>query len=189
MKPFHRSVALWVVWSGMNLVDLQQATHLPKYRRLKICTLITLQYVRASENCEDSFHQRLGYHLCGLCGQGDGFRPLGEMVSTDQQVLVTRSRCRERTQNVHRYALERKGADDGFERRSHRFGRILPFLTDRTGRDPLPDVSHHPRPGEIVLRLVNSSLDSQVPRVSCVVELLKNIGLYFGRDGYGLADI
>ena len=89
VHSFNHSITLWVVWRGSGLVYLEQQTHFLKQLGFEVSSLIWMDLFWRSISGNDFFHQLLCYGLCFLVWNSKRLFPFREIISDNQDVLVT----------------------------------------------------------------------------------------------------
>ena len=87
--PLHLAIGRQPIRSGVSLVNLEQLADSTEKLALEIPPLVRENLEGAPKTREEIIERRRGGNISRLGGQGDAFRPLGELVHHHQEILTT----------------------------------------------------------------------------------------------------
>lgn len=89
-----------------GFLNTEEGTHLLKQMGFKAVTLVSVDLFRCSMPGNDLIHQLFCNRLCFLIRKGKHLCPFPEVVSNNQDVLLTRLSSRQRAHDFHCNSLE-----------------------------------------------------------------------------------
>lgn len=104
---FHKTVCLWVIWTGPNGINTQLLVEQLREPGCKVGALVHDNLIMDQPGKE--LNKCSKYFGSGDCAQRESFRVLGRIVTNDQNVLVAHIASLQESHYIHGNPLEWSG--------------------------------------------------------------------------------